>query len=137
MAMLGHEGERDPVDTRLALKLYEEYKTFFKNAERTRRWNVFDDIPWDKIRKDVPEELALVVEKKSFWLFQKAAEVVENAEPWLLRRKLEAEVVENASAWLVPCPRKLVADEVLNALPVFCERKYEAEVVENALAAVR
>lgn len=62
MPMLGHEGERDPADTRLAMKLYEEYKTFFANAERNRRWNVFDDIPWDKIRKDVPEELAVVAE---------------------------------------------------------------------------
>jgi acyl-[acyl-carrier-protein] desaturase len=62
MPMLGHEGERDPVDTRLALKLYEEYKTFFAHAERHRRWNVFDDIPWDQVRKDVPEELAVVAE---------------------------------------------------------------------------
>lgn len=28
---------------------HREYLTFFERAERTRRWNVFDDIPWDEL----------------------------------------------------------------------------------------
>lgn len=62
VASRGAEGERDLEDTRLASRLYEEYKNFFKKAERERRWNPFDDIPWDKIRNDVSEELALCAE---------------------------------------------------------------------------
>lgn len=58
----GAEGERDLADTRLSMRLYEEYKNFFARAERERRWNPFDDIPWEKIRKDVPEDLALCAE---------------------------------------------------------------------------
>jgi acyl-[acyl-carrier protein] desaturase len=30
-------------------KLYRAYMEFFETAERKRRWNIFDDIPWDKI----------------------------------------------------------------------------------------
>jgi acyl-[acyl-carrier-protein] desaturase len=33
----------------LAERVYREYMTFFEKAERTRRWNVFNDIPWDKL----------------------------------------------------------------------------------------
>ena len=32
--------------------LYREYMEFFEKAERERRWNVFTDIPWDKIDRD-------------------------------------------------------------------------------------
>jgi acyl-[acyl-carrier-protein] desaturase len=60
--MSGAEGERDLCDTRLASRLYKEFCTFFAKAERERRWNPFDDIPWDKIRKDVTEEVALCAE---------------------------------------------------------------------------
>ena len=35
------------METRLEERLYQEYMTFFEKAERERRWNVFDDIPWD------------------------------------------------------------------------------------------
>ena len=35
---------------------------FFEEAERTRRWNVFNDIPWDQVNRDAPEELALCAE---------------------------------------------------------------------------
>ena len=42
--------------------MYQEYTTFFEKAERERRWNVFDDIPWDKVNKDASEELALCAE---------------------------------------------------------------------------
>lgn len=58
----GFGGERDVFDTRLAARLYQEYKTFFAKAERERRWNPFEDIAWDKIRTDVPEDLALCAE---------------------------------------------------------------------------
>lgn len=30
-------------------KVYREYMTFFEKSERTRRWNVFNDVPWDKV----------------------------------------------------------------------------------------
>lgn len=30
-------------------KLYREYMTFFEKAEKTRRWSIFDDVPWDKV----------------------------------------------------------------------------------------
>lgn len=33
----------------LAERIYREYMTFFEKAERTRRWSVFNDIPWDKV----------------------------------------------------------------------------------------
>jgi acyl-[acyl-carrier-protein] desaturase len=48
--------------TRLEERLYKEYVTFFDKAERERRWNVFEDIPWDRVNKDAPEELALCAE---------------------------------------------------------------------------
>jgi acyl-[acyl-carrier-protein] desaturase len=37
------------VSTPLAEKVYREYMTFFEKSERTRRWSVFNDVPWDKI----------------------------------------------------------------------------------------
>jgi len=39
------------VSLALAEKVYREYMTFFEKSERTRRWNVFNDIPWDKIEE--------------------------------------------------------------------------------------
>lgn len=33
----------------LAEKVYREYMTFFEKSERTRRWSVFNDVPWDKV----------------------------------------------------------------------------------------
>jgi acyl-[acyl-carrier-protein] desaturase len=43
--------------------VYREYMTFFEKAERTRRWNVFNDIPWDKAdTTPKSEELALCAE---------------------------------------------------------------------------
>lgn len=38
------------------------YFDFFKKAEETRRWNVFKDIPWNKINKNASEDLALCAE---------------------------------------------------------------------------
>jgi len=49
-------------DTRLDEKLYREYMQFFEKAERERRRNVFDDIPWDRVNKSASEELALCAE---------------------------------------------------------------------------
>ncbi len=43
-------------------RLYEMYKTFFDKAERERRWNPLRDVPYDKIRSDVPESLVMVAE---------------------------------------------------------------------------
>ena len=44
-------------------KFHRAYMTFFENAERGRRWNVFNDIPWDKL-EGAPknEKLALCAE---------------------------------------------------------------------------
>ena len=50
------------METRLAMRMYQEYSTFFQKAERERRWNVFDDIPWHKINEHASEELALCAE---------------------------------------------------------------------------
>ena len=38
--------------SRLEEKLYQEYTTFFEKAERERRWNVFDDIPWTQVNRE-------------------------------------------------------------------------------------
>ena len=43
-------------------RLYEMYKTFFDKAERERRWNPLRDVPFEKIRSDVPESLVVVAE---------------------------------------------------------------------------
>src|SRR5258706_13940093 len=50
------------METKLAMLMYQEYTTFFQKSERERRWNPFDDIPWDKINKSASEELALCAE---------------------------------------------------------------------------
>lgn len=44
------------------VKLYDQFQTFFTNAEEKRRWNPYTDIPWDKINPDTPEHLALCAE---------------------------------------------------------------------------
>jgi acyl-[acyl-carrier-protein] desaturase len=44
-------------------KVYREYMTFFEKAERTRRWSVFNDVPWDKVDSCPRDpELALCAE---------------------------------------------------------------------------
>jgi acyl-[acyl-carrier-protein] desaturase len=50
------------METRLAVQMYEEYVNFFKKAERERRWNPFEDIPWDKVNRNASDELALCAE---------------------------------------------------------------------------
>lgn len=49
-------------DTRLSQKVYAQYVTFFDKAEKERRWNPFQDIPWERINRDVPEALVLNAE---------------------------------------------------------------------------
>jgi acyl-[acyl-carrier-protein] desaturase len=34
---------------------HREYLTFFERAERTRRWNVFTDIPWERLADAAPD----------------------------------------------------------------------------------
>jgi acyl-[acyl-carrier-protein] desaturase len=48
--------------TRLEEQLYREYVAFFEKAERERRWSVFEDIPWERINKAAPDDLALAAE---------------------------------------------------------------------------
>jgi acyl-[acyl-carrier-protein] desaturase len=44
-------------------KFYRTYMDFFETAERKRRWNVFEDVPWDKLSRDTnSEERALRIE---------------------------------------------------------------------------
>ncbi|HKQ68729.1 MAG TPA: acyl-ACP desaturase [Polyangiaceae bacterium] len=50
------------MESRLAMRMYQEYVDFFKKAEKERRWNPFEDIPWDKVNKNASEELALCAE---------------------------------------------------------------------------
>src|SRR4051812_6169803 len=49
-------------DTRLASLLYKKYATFFDKAEQERRWNPYRDVPWEKVNKDVSDDLALCAE---------------------------------------------------------------------------
>lgn len=50
------------MNSRLEERLYKEYVDFFAKAERERRWHPFDDIPWDKLNKEVSEASALCAE---------------------------------------------------------------------------
>jgi len=38
-------------------KMYQAYLEFFEVAERKRRWNIFDDVPWDKLDASLNSEL--------------------------------------------------------------------------------
>ncbi len=49
-------------DTARQARLYSMYRTFFDKAEEERRWNPYRDVPYDKIRADVPECLVTVAE---------------------------------------------------------------------------
>ncbi|WP_437959702.1 acyl-ACP desaturase [Sorangium sp. So ce119] len=48
--------------SRLEEKIFREYMAFFEKAERERRWNLFQDIPWERVNKEASEELALCAE---------------------------------------------------------------------------
>jgi acyl-[acyl-carrier-protein] desaturase len=37
-------------------KMYETYLEFFEVAERKRRWNIFDDVPWDQLDQSLNSE---------------------------------------------------------------------------------
>ncbi|HVY44313.1 MAG TPA: acyl-ACP desaturase [Minicystis sp.] len=54
--------KKNGAPARLEEKLYQEYIQFFEKAERERRWNVFEDIPWERVNKGASEELALCAE---------------------------------------------------------------------------
>lgn len=41
--------------------LYRLYRSYFQTAEETRRWNLWEDIPWDQVRTDPPSELVEAV----------------------------------------------------------------------------
>jgi len=44
-------------------KFYRAYMEFFEIAERKRRWNLFDDVPWDRLSADTnSEERAIRIE---------------------------------------------------------------------------
>jgi acyl-[acyl-carrier-protein] desaturase len=44
-------------------KFYRAYMEFFETAERKRRWNLFDDVPWDKLSPTMnTEERAIRIE---------------------------------------------------------------------------
>lgn len=49
-------------DTARTARLYKLYATFFDKAERERRWNPYKDIPWDKINKNISDDLAKCAE---------------------------------------------------------------------------
>jgi acyl-[acyl-carrier-protein] desaturase len=49
----------------LAEKVYREYMTFFEKSERTRRWNVFSDVPWDKV-ESCPRDADLALCAETF-----------------------------------------------------------------------
>lgn len=44
------------------VKLYRKFQTFFQEAEKKRRWNPVEDIPWSDLNPDAPESLALCAE---------------------------------------------------------------------------
>jgi acyl-[acyl-carrier-protein] desaturase len=49
-------------------RMYREYMEFFENGERTRRWNLFNDIPWDwlespRISPDIREGRGVAAEE--------------------------------------------------------------------------
>jgi len=48
--------------TRLDERMYRHYMEFFEKAERDRRWNIFTDVPWDKVNPDASEDLAWCAE---------------------------------------------------------------------------
>ncbi|MEU7405216.1 acyl-ACP desaturase, partial [Streptomyces sp. NPDC044948] len=53
--------------TSIALReaFHREFMTFFERAERTRRWSVFDDVPWDRL-PEVPEDPGLALAAETF-----------------------------------------------------------------------
>ena len=52
----------EPDDPRTRDKIWRAYRDYFDLAERKRRWNVRDDIPWDRCNPALEPELADVVQ---------------------------------------------------------------------------
>ncbi len=48
--------------TTLENKFYDLFNEYFYNAEKHRRWNVYEDIPWDQASKTPDPEVATLVE---------------------------------------------------------------------------
>jgi len=46
-------------------RVYREYMTFFEKSERTRRWNVFTDIPWE-LAETCPKDADLALCAETF-----------------------------------------------------------------------
>ncbi len=46
-------------------RVYREYMSFFEKSERTRRWSVFNDVPWDKI-ESCPRDADLALCAETF-----------------------------------------------------------------------
>jgi acyl-[acyl-carrier-protein] desaturase len=44
---------------------HREFMTFFERAERTRRWSIFDDVPWDRLT-DGPRDPDLALAAETF-----------------------------------------------------------------------
>lgn len=43
-------------------KIWQAYREYFDKAERKRRWNVREDIPWDSVNKDIDPVVADVIQ---------------------------------------------------------------------------
>jgi len=43
-------------------KFYRAYMEFFETAERKRRWNLFDDVPWNELSADTNTEERAIIE---------------------------------------------------------------------------
>jgi len=52
----------EPDGPELNKHIWSLYREFFTRAERRRRWNIEDDIPWDQCNPDTAPEIADVVE---------------------------------------------------------------------------
>jgi acyl-[acyl-carrier-protein] desaturase len=49
----------------LSERVYSRYMSFFEEAERTRRWNVFNDVPWD-LAESSPKDPVLAMCAETF-----------------------------------------------------------------------
>lgn len=43
-------------------KLWNTFRKFFDEAEEKRRWNPYKDVPWERVNKELPEDVALCAE---------------------------------------------------------------------------
>ncbi|GAB4464120.1 MAG: hypothetical protein OHK0029_33730 [Armatimonadaceae bacterium] len=56
---------RGSVTAQIEEIFYQQYVSYFKNAEARRRWSIHRDIPWDKVSGNASELTALIVESFS------------------------------------------------------------------------